>query len=149
VNNPHRNPKDAMTHPPVVCDMTEAPDTPEERLDEYARLFAAAYLGRSRTEVSVLWRFRADAGIEDWARDLADRENACCAFMHHAVTATDDEICWDATTIDDPSARAVLDVFFALPGNAAAATVDAMSQQLAVAGIPAVIRRREVEAPPQ
>jgi len=33
----------------IACDMTGAPDTPEERMAEYGRLLAAAYAGRERT----------------------------------------------------------------------------------------------------
>jgi len=101
--------------PPIVCDMTGAPDTPDERLAEYARLFAHAYVGRERTGERVRWRFDAAPDVEAWARDLAARENACCAFMQHTVRVVDGEVWWDATTIDDPTARAVLDFFYELP----------------------------------
>jgi hypothetical protein len=104
--------------PPIVCDMTGAPDTPAQRVDEYARLFARAYLARERTDAGVRWRFDAACGIEAWARDLAARENACCAFMRHTVRVVDAEVWWDMTTIDDTTARAVLDLFYELPTRA-------------------------------
>jgi hypothetical protein len=45
---------------------------------------------------------RADPGIEPWARDLAARESACCAFLGIAVTVTDDgHRWWDTTTVDE------------------------------------------------
>jgi hypothetical protein len=100
--------------PAVVCDMTGAPDTGEERLREYGRLLATALVTRERTADAVRWRLRAGDGVERWARDLAARENACCAFMTHTVTVDGDEVVWDATTIDDPAARAVLDLFYDL-----------------------------------
>ena len=98
--------------PAVVCDMTDAPDTGEQRLQEYARLFATAFISRERTSTGMRWRLRADDGIEAWARDLAARENACCAFMTTTVSTVGGEVLWDSTTIDDPAARAVLDLLY-------------------------------------
>lgn len=100
---------------PVVCDMSHAPDTPHQRLDEYARLFAAAFVGRERTATTVRWSLRAAPGIERWARDLAARENACCPFLANSVTVAGDLVVWAVTTVDDPAALAVLDMFYALP----------------------------------
>lgn len=101
--------------PLIACDMTDAPDTGAERLAEYARLFETAYLGRDRDETGARWLLRADPGVEDWARDLAGRENACCAFMTNTVTREGDLVIWHATTIEDEAARAVLDLFHDLP----------------------------------
>src|SRR6478735_3083869 len=101
--------------PAVVCDMSDAPDTGEQRLREYASLFAAAFIARERTDTRVRWRLRANRGIEAWARDLAARENACCAFMTNTITVVDGQVLWDNTTIDDPAALAVQDLFFDLP----------------------------------
>ena len=50
----------AESRPPVVCDMTSAPDTGVERLAEYARLFETAYLGRDRDHTGARWLLRAD-----------------------------------------------------------------------------------------
>ncbi len=101
---------------PIVCDMTGAPDTGAERLAEYSRLFAAAYVGRERLSAGVMrWRFRADPGIEVWARDLATRENACCGFMHTTVSQRGGEVIWEASTVDDPDAHRVLDLMYELP----------------------------------
>ena len=103
---------------PVVCDMSSAPDTPEQRLDEYHRLFGQALISRERTERDgVRFRLRADDGIEAWVRDLAAREKACCAFFAFEITTTGDEVVWDAEVIDDDTARAVLDEFYALTEN--------------------------------
>lgn len=100
---------------PIVCDMTGAPDTGAERLAEYARLFETAYLGRDRDKPGARWLLRADPGFEEWARDLAERENACCAFMTSTVTREGDLVIWHMTTIDDEAATAVLDMFHDLP----------------------------------
>jgi len=67
----------AEPRPPIVCDMTGAPDTGPERLAEYARLFETSYLGRDRSQAGARWLLRAGPGTEEWARDLAERENAC------------------------------------------------------------------------
>ncbi|HEY5855688.1 MAG TPA: hypothetical protein VIW24_16980 [Aldersonia sp.] len=101
--------------PAVVCDMTDAPDSGEQRLHDYARLFGAAFISRERTDSGMRWRLRADPGIEAQARDLSARENACCAFLTTTVTVSGGQVLWDATTIDDPAARAALDMLYDLP----------------------------------
>lgn len=104
---------------PVVCDMSAATDTPEQRLDEYHRLFTQALISRERTGTNgVRFRFRADDGVEAWVRDLAAREKACCAFFAFEITTGAAEVVWAAEVIDDDSARAVLDEFYALTENA-------------------------------
>ena len=78
-----------MTKPPVpiVCDMTHAPDTGEERVAEYQRLFdSPAYLGRRRTSGAIRFCFRSEPGLAEWIRDLAAREKACCAFFEFTNT---------------------------------------------------------------
>jgi hypothetical protein len=105
--------------PPIACDMTNAPDTPEERLAEYGRLFAAHLVGRERTaDGGIRFRLRADEGVEAWVRDLAAREKACCAFFDFEVSTMDDEVVWDATVVDDDIARSILVEFYALPETA-------------------------------
>ncbi len=103
------------TTPAVACDMSDAPDTGSDRLAEYARFLDVAFVSRSRTADAMTWRLRAEPGIEAWARDLAARENACCAFMTHTISMEAGHVVWHATTIDDASARAVLDLFYELP----------------------------------
>ena len=109
--------RDESTRPPVVCDLTGAPDTADERLAEYARLFDRAYISREHTADGVRWRLRADSGVEEWARDLAAREMACCPFMTLTVVRVGQEILWDASTFDDPAARAALELFHELPAR--------------------------------
>jgi hypothetical protein len=99
----------------IVCDMTTAPDTAQERIAEYGRLFAEALIGREKTAQGIRFRFRAAPGIEAWVRDLAGREKACCAFYDFTVTAVDDQVLWEATVVDDDVARALLAEFYALP----------------------------------
>lgn len=99
----------------IVCDMTNAPDTEDERLDEYRRLFATALMGREKNGDRFRWRFRDDEGIEPWVRDLAAREQACCAFFSFTVTRSGGEVRLDGTVVDDDAARAVMEEFYNLP----------------------------------
>jgi len=103
--------------PPIVCDMTDAPDTAVERLAEYERLFTQSLIGRERTDEGVRFRFRNATGVEAWVRDLAAREKACCAFFSYAISVHDDEIWWDMTVVDDDLARQVLEEFYRLPDS--------------------------------
>ena len=105
---------------PIVCDMTGAPDTGEERMAEWGRLLAAAYVGRERTDRGVRWRLRADDGIEAWVRDLAAREKACCPFLDYTVTTARGEVRWDmtlaaGTVVDDTMHRMLMDELYAMP----------------------------------
>lgn len=109
---------------PIVCDMTDAPDTTEERLAEYRRLFGADLIGRSRTDAGIQFRFRTRPGLAAEIRDLAAREKACCAFFDFVVREHDDEITWDASVIDDPIARQILDEYYALPDTLAGSVAD-------------------------
>jgi hypothetical protein len=99
--------------------MTSATDTPAERIAEYRRLFAQSLLGRARTSTGIRFRFRADPGLAEWVRDLARRERACCAFFSFSVYASDAEIWWDISVVDDEMARRILAEFYRLPGTVA------------------------------
>ena len=97
--------------PDIVCTLTD--DDARDRLVEYARLFTAAYAGRERTATGMRWWLRADPGIAGWARDLAAREHACCAFLTIAVTEDGDRVQWEASA--EPAAQAVVEAFYDLP----------------------------------
>jgi hypothetical protein len=123
---------------PIVCDLTDARDTAQERMAEYGRLFAQSLAGRERTGQRVRLRFRADDGVEAWVRDLAAREKACCPFYDFQISATADEVRWDIGLVegvaDDDMARAALDEFYDAPDNVAGG-VAGMRQRLAQRGI--------------
>lgn len=126
---------------PVVCDMTTATDTEEERLAEYRRLFAQALAGKQRTAAGIRFRFRAEPGVEAWVRDLAAREKACCAFYGYTVSMEGDEVLWDCAVPDDDLARAILDEFYALPDMLAAnpeAGMDGLRERFARHGLPII-----------
>jgi hypothetical protein len=101
---------------PIACDVSTAPDTAAERLAEDHRLFTTALIARERTpQGTVRFRFRADDGVAAWVRDLAAREQACCAFFAFEVTTVGDQVHWDAAVADNDTAHALLDEFFRLP----------------------------------
>jgi hypothetical protein len=142
--------------PAIVCDMTDAPDTPAERLAEYGRLFTAALVGRERTGDGIRFRFRADAGVENWVRDLAAREKACCGFFTFATAMHGDEVWWDASVVDDDGARAILDEFYRLPetvGEGVGEVFDRMNDRglqvmIEEDGVRRTVSRREIVTDP-
>ena len=126
---------------PIVCDMTGAPDTAEERMAEYGRLFAQSLAGREQTTEGVRLRFRADDGVETWIRDLAARERACCPFYDFRVSLVGGEVCWDIGLVEGVAAdeqdmaRTLLDEFYDAPDNVPAG-VAGMKERLADRGFP-------------
>ena len=101
-----------MDKPIIACDMTEAPDTPAERIAEYRRLFGQHLLGRDRSAAGRLrFRLRAADGVEEWVRDLAAREKACCPFFEFSISTVDGAVEWDVSVPDGEMAQAVLDEF--------------------------------------
>jgi hypothetical protein len=117
---------------PIACDLSDAPDTGPERMAEYQRLFATAYVGRERTADGIRFRLRAD--VEAWVRDLAAREKACCPFFDFDVTTADGEVRWDARVVDDDVAREILDEFYRLPETAGDG-LDGWEQRLVARGL--------------
>ncbi len=113
----HIPPRDGA---PVACDMSTARDTPDERVREYAALFATALLRRERTADAVVLTFAPQA--RDQVLDLAQREGACCPFVDYRVEQAGEELVW---TITNPQAGAdqhaidvMLDALLALPDHA-------------------------------
>lgn len=129
-----------MTIPPVpiVCDMTDAPDTAEERLATYRHIFRDL-IGRERTEAGIRFRFAAHDGLADEIRELAVLEKACCAFFDFDINEHADEITWDASVIDDPIARQILDEYYALPDTLATDDTAALHRRFAMKGLTVVI----------
>ena len=142
-----QEPAGPMRRPAIVCDMTGAPDTGQERLAEYARLFESALVSRERTPGAMRWWLRNDEGIEAWAKDLAARENACCAFMTTTVTAAGDRVLWESTAIDDPVAREVLDMMYELPERRWTDAGQAYARFTDRIGVPIVISDGQVTRP--
>jgi hypothetical protein len=101
--------------PPIVCDMTDAPDTAAERFADYQRLFTGPLIGRERVGDGIRFRFRAEPGLEKEVRDLAAREKACCAFFNFDISVHGDEVWWDSSVVDDDLARQILDEYYRLP----------------------------------
>jgi hypothetical protein len=93
---------------PIACDLTGAPDTPEERLAEYERLFSHALAGRQRTADAVDLKFAAKPGVAEWVTDLARREAACCPFLTHHVSTDGAYVTWRASSQAGLAAQAIL-----------------------------------------
>jgi hypothetical protein len=104
---------------PIVCDMSAADDTPDERLREYGRLFERALLRRERRADAVVLSFRADPDTQRTVADLARREAACCPFLDYRVETVGDEVIWTITNPIAGDERAsvdvILDAFHDLP----------------------------------
>jgi hypothetical protein len=132
---------------PIACNMTSAPDTPEQRLAEYGRLFAHALIGRERTADGVVFTFAAKPGVAEWVADLAKREAACCPFFSYEVTFAPKEVVWRTSSQAGPTVQAFLDEFHALPERFADG-LDGLFQRLDSRGVRVVTRnpgRFEVE----
>ncbi|MBE1588912.1 hypothetical protein ACFPOI_55960 [Nonomuraea angiospora] len=119
---------------PVVCDMTAAPDTPKQRLDEYRRLFGRHLVGREKTAEGIRFLLRAEPGVEAQVRDLAARERACCAFFAFDVTTDGEHVLWDWAVSDNDAARALLEEFYLLP-DAAPRSSGELEERLASQGL--------------
>jgi hypothetical protein len=102
---------------PIACDMTAAPDTPDERVAEYGRLFVHALVARDRTDNAVVFTFAAKPGVREWIADLVAREAACCPFFSYFVEQRDDQIVWSTSTDAGPAAQTILDEFYAGPDH--------------------------------
>jgi hypothetical protein len=110
---------EATPDAPVACDMAGAPDTPEERLAEYGRLFEHALVGRQRTGEGVVLTLAAKPGVPEWLTDLVRREAACCPFFSYSVVFEDDRIVWTTTSTAGPAAQMALDELHGLPDHVA------------------------------
>ena len=101
----------ARPETPIVCDMSSAVDTPDERLREYGRLFETVLLRRERRADGVAFWFRADPGTREALEELARREAACCPFLDYRVETAGDEVIWTTTNAVTGDERAAVDVF--------------------------------------
>jgi hypothetical protein len=112
----------AQPDAPIVCDMSTAEDTPDERLREYGQLFERALLRRERRADSLVFSFRATPGTRRAVEGLARREAACCPFLDYRVETLDDEVIYTITNTGSGEGRASVDVMFdalyALPDHA-------------------------------
>src|SRR4051812_47836688 len=111
----------ARADAPIACDMSTAPDTPDERLTAYNRLFERALLRRERSDDAVVFWFRADRGTRETVEALARREAACCPFLDYRVETLGDEVRWTTTNTVAGDARGsvdvILDGFYTLPDH--------------------------------
>ncbi len=125
---------EAIPGAPIACNMTNARDTPQERLAEYGRLFADAMLGRERTAVGVEFRLASKPEIVEWVTDLVRREAACCPFFSYRIDAENDCIVWRTNSNAGAEAQAMLDEFYELPEHCADG-IDGYFQRLEARGV--------------
>jgi hypothetical protein len=125
----------------IACDMSTAVDTPDQRLADYAQLFADALIRRERGERTVLFAFRADPQTRAMVEDLARREAACCPFIDYRVETIGEEIVWTTTNPiegeDGAGAEVMLDAFHELPDQASA-SMEGFFERLATRGVEVV-----------
>ena len=123
---------------PIACDMSTAVDSPDQRLDAYAALFADALVRRERGDGVVVLAFRAGADVRATVEDLVHREAACCPFVDYRVALVGDEIVWTTTNPasgdDRENVEVMLDAFHELPDQAGA-TLDGFFERLAARGV--------------
>lgn len=119
---------------PIACDMTGAPDTPQDRLAEYGRLFGTALVGRQRSGNATEFSFSSQDGVVEWIADLVRREAACCPFFSYRVTVEGDRIIWHTSSEAGSEAQAMLDEFHALPEHCAEG-LDGYFERLAQRGV--------------
>jgi hypothetical protein len=112
-----------QTDVPIVCDMSTAPDTPDERMAEWRELFNHVLVRRERHADSVALYFRAEPGRREQLEDLASREHACCPCLDIRLGADGGELIWTTTNVRTGEEHASIDVFldalYALPDHAA------------------------------
>lgn len=130
---------EAQTDVPIICDMTTAADTPEQRLAEYGQLFDQALVARERTEDAVILSFAPQPGVFDHLCDLVRREAACCPFLGYAVDPGPDVITLRVTAAGEMT-RAILDELHDLPEHHPGG-LEALLSGLSAAGTDPLIRR--------
>lgn len=102
-----------------MCDMSDAPDTFDERIEEYRGLFARALIERERTpDGGVRFLLRDEPGVEAQVRDLIAREQRCCGFFAFVVDVRDGCIRWDTTVGDSDAEHVMLDGWYRLAATA-------------------------------
>lgn len=101
---------------PIACDMSTAPDTPDQRLAEYRELFVRALVRRERRAQAAGFALRDLPGVREQVDGLARREAACCPFLDYRVETVAGEVVFTVTNpVDDAQAEAVLGAFYTLP----------------------------------
>jgi hypothetical protein len=108
----------------IVCDLSTARDTPDQRLAEYDQLFRDALIRRERTADAIVFVFRARSGTREHVEDLARREAECCPFVDYRVETVEEEVIYTITNPivgdDRASVELMFDAMYALPEHAGA-----------------------------
>lgn len=104
----------ARSGAPIVCDLTDATDTAEERLAAYGRLFATALVDRRRELHAAVWVFDARHEVVDQLGELMRREAACCPFADYRLVRRGDLVEFTMASAD-PAVTDILDLAYDLP----------------------------------
>ncbi|WP_437951392.1 hypothetical protein WME98_11540 [Sorangium sp. So ce296] len=81
--------------PTISC--TLSGEQMPERLDEFRALLARSLVRRERFDGGFVWTLRADPGVEEEARALAAKEQACCSFLRFDISSDGQEVVWKVT----------------------------------------------------
>jgi hypothetical protein len=119
---------------PIACDMSNAPDSLAERLNEYRRLFEHALTSRESTATATTFRFAARPGVREWVCDLAEREAACCPFLTYEIDEQGEEIVWTITGGLGAVEMGILDEFLGVAESVVGSS-DAIAQRLEDRGL--------------
>lgn len=95
---------------PIACTLT--PVEAGDRRDEFRSLAEAALVAAERHGDELRLRLAAAPGVADEARDLARREQACCAFLDIRVEEGEGEVVMSVGA--PPEAGPVLDALHAV-----------------------------------
>ena len=104
----------ARADAPIACDMSTAPDTPDERLALYRRLFDDALVRRERPDHAVVFVLRATPGTREAVEELARREALCCPFLDYRVETAGDELSFTISGAGREDVAPLLDAFYTL-----------------------------------
>ncbi len=107
----------------LICDLSHAPDSPEQRLSGYRELFSAL-VGRTWWGVGFRFRFDAERVDRRLLAELVAGEQACCPFLRSTVSSRGGEVWWDVVAETD-AAGCFLDALRALPDALAEADANA------------------------
>jgi hypothetical protein len=86
-----------MRELPVIACSLSAAELPERRA-RWGALIDRALAGRADLANGLRLSFRAESGVEEELRALAELERDCCGFAAFEVRATDAEVTLDVTS---------------------------------------------------
>src|SRR6266699_2327987 len=98
-----------MNRSSIACSLDR--ENLAERRQRWFELGARAAVEVAATDRGLRLAFRADEGVEDELRRLAELERGCCAFADWSVTATSVQILLDVSGSSEEAVAAVQAMF--------------------------------------